>query len=167
VAWRSDWAERQVIWFVESVLETVAQATSIAGLIAEVAAARKYISSRNFGFFAVVIAVGEFPASLSSEVIWTVQLFPGRVEFLRTATSSTPPPGCQVFAAHNTIMGLCDLLQGQCERQRTKNFCFFLPPAADWSRLVLTQQAWHASAHVMSESCCCDALVFTEMKQFF
>jgi hypothetical protein len=66
VTGRSDWAERQVIRFVESMLGTVARATSIGALIAEVADARKSVSSGNFGCFTVVIAVGEFPASLSS-----------------------------------------------------------------------------------------------------
>jgi hypothetical protein len=59
-------------------------------------------------------------------------------------------------------MGLCYVLQGQGKRQRAKTLCVFLPPAADWSRLVLTQQVRYVSAHVMSESRCCNALVFTE-----
>jgi hypothetical protein len=113
------------------VLGIAARATSIAGLIAEVADARTSVSSGHFELFVAVIAVREFPSSLSSEVIWSVQLFPEGSESLRAGTYSTPPPGCQVIAAHPTIMGLWELLQGQCERQRANHFCFFLPPAVD------------------------------------
>jgi hypothetical protein len=59
-------------------------------------------------------------------------------------------------------MGLYDLLQGQCKQQRAKDLCFFLPPAADWSRFAFTQQVRYANARMISESRCCDALVFTE-----
>jgi hypothetical protein len=128
VVWRTDKTERQVIRFVERVLGIAARATSIARLVAD---ARKSVSSGHFGLCAMVIAVGKFPSSLSSEVIRSVQLFPECSEFLRTGTYSTPLPGCPVIAAHRTNMGLWELHQGQCERQRANDFCFFLPPAAD------------------------------------
>jgi hypothetical protein len=59
-------------------------------------------------------------------------------------------------------MGLWDLHQGQCERQRANDFCFFLPPAADWIRQFFPQQTRFVSARVMSESRCRDPLAFTE-----
>jgi hypothetical protein len=117
IAWRSDLARRQVIHFVESVLRIAVWTIWIAGLIAPVADARKSVARGNFGLFAVVIAVREFPVSLSSEIIRSVPIFLECSEFLRTGTYSTPPPGCHVIAAQNTIMGLWKLLQGQYERQ--------------------------------------------------
>jgi hypothetical protein len=110
VAWRGDWVERQVIRFVESVLGIATEATSITDLNAEVADARKSVSSGHFGLFAVVIALGEFPSPLSSEIIQPVQLFPDCSEFLRTGAYSTPPLGCPVIAVHHMIMGLCELV---------------------------------------------------------
>jgi hypothetical protein len=159
VTWRNDWAERHAIRFVESVLGIAAWTPWMAGLVAD---AQRSVSSGNFGLFAVVIAAREFQASLSSEVIRPVQLFPERSESLRTVTYSAPPPGCQVIAAHTTIMGLWKLLQVQCERQRANNFCFFLPPAVDWNGLTFTLQARFAIVRVMSESRYRDVLAFSE-----
>jgi hypothetical protein len=167
VAWRGDWVERQVIQFVESVLGIATWATSIAGLNAEVADARKSVSSGHFGLFAVVTALGESPSPLSSKVIQPVQLFHECSVFLRTGAYSTLPPRCPVITAHHVIMGLCELVQGQWKRERADHFCFFLPRDVDWSILISTQQARFASTRVISESLCRDVLAFSENEAKF
>jgi hypothetical protein len=153
--------DHQMIQFVESVPGIPALAKWIAGVVTEVTDAQKSVSRSNFGFFAVLISAGKFPAPVSRVIIRSVRLFPEFSGILKTVARFAPPPGCKVIGAHDAILGLCGPPDERYERRRAQDSYFFLPLTVDWSKAVFVLQARFASARVISESGDRDALAFT------
>jgi hypothetical protein len=144
------------------VLAVVARAMLIAGLVGEMANARRPISGTYFDFLRAVIVRGDFAAPVSNEIVRGVPVFAEFSDNQKIVTSIAFPPVCQIVAAAHEVVGLSGQLQRRSGRWRTNSFCLFVRPVMAWNKPAFEQQARFAEVRVRLESCCCGALTLSE-----